>query len=1194
MVYRAFDTARGQDVALKTLPDLDPNQVYWLKNEFRALADVRHRNLVELHELQVTDTACFFTMELIDGIDFVTFVRTAMGALPGAGERDADIDRLDDLLLQLVQGIEALHQAGKLHRDIKPSNVLVTPDGRAIVLDFGLALPVERALDPAQRGILAGTPAYMPPEQAVGHGVSPKSDWYALGVMLFEALAGGLPFTGRFTDLLHAKRTGAPDVRTRNPNVPARLAELVSSLLDPDPARRPDGQEIHAALNRSARDGFAGTRDPFVGRAAELASLRDAFHEARTGTVVVHVQGESGIGKSALVQQFVQRLQREEGALVLRGRCHPRESVPYKALDAVVDDLSEVVRRGGRYADILEHARLPALARLFPVLGRIRRTAIEDDESTPMDPVEARRAGAESLARVLSAIAETGPLVIWIDDLQWGDADSAAVLRSILATPAPPRMLVVLSYRSHDAARSPLLAEIAKVPLEGRHARQRSLSVTALPPEHAVELARVLLADSDAISVARDAGGSPFFIRQLVQHRRRSDVPEAGGPHLESIVSDRLVDLPVVARRVLELVSVAGTTLTTRAAVAASRAGGDAYSFLRLLQSEGFVRFTPLGSEEGVEPYHDRIRESVVAHIEGTMLVERHRALADVLEQIAASEHEALLTHHLGAGNVDAALRHARTAAERAATALAFDRAASLYTTALGLVPESDERLPLLVKLAESLDNAGRTGDAADRFIEATRIAETAHADGTSLRKLRRRASECLLRSGRSSEGRELLWSILRSVDAPLPRSERDALVRATLARLPLLVGPLPKPPARPKVLTEAERERLDLLWSAAISLSWEPVTSSFFRARYIREALPTNEPLLVAAALGAEAASQGALRWRYLRRRGDRLVEKMEEIARTLDDPYTTAHAASVRAHNAYFSGRWREALENADREIDLLKRHCFGVSWELAVAHIFSLLALSFLGDMKTLRTRLDAALLDARERGDAFAVKNLHLGQHNFCRLAADEVDEVLEQAASAERSMPADRFEVQHYHHIVLVTQSHLYRGDATSAWRAIDGVWARLKAAQFLELEFTRIELLHLRARAAVALAADRPARAPSAPDLLRIAEQASRAIRKSDSPPALPFAAALDAAVATQRGNAHADAARRSLDAAIAGFERAEMPLHAAAARVCAGEVQRGGAGTDVRRRGVEALSAETIRPEAIVSALMPGIVPSH
>src|SRR5690242_8930985 len=102
--------ARGQEIALKTLPALDPNQVHGLKNEFRALADVRHRNLVELHELQVTDTACFFTMELIDGVDFVTFVREKNGTSFGSDD-DAGPTLVDDLLLQLVHGLEALHHA---------------------------------------------------------------------------------------------------------------------------------------------------------------------------------------------------------------------------------------------------------------------------------------------------------------------------------------------------------------------------------------------------------------------------------------------------------------------------------------------------------------------------------------------------------------------------------------------------------------------------------------------------------------------------------------------------------------------------------------------------------------------------------------------------------------------------------------------------------------------------------------------------------------------------------------------------------------------------------------------------------------------------------------------------------------------------------------------------------------------------
>jgi hypothetical protein len=566
-----------------------------------------------------------------------------------------------------------------------------------------------------------------------------------------------------------------------------------------------------------------------------------------------------------------------------------------------------------------------------------------------------------------------------------------------------------------------------------------------------------------------------------------------------------------------------------------------------------------------------------------------------VLERSPRRDPEALLTHHLAASNLPAALHHARLAAERATSMLAFDRAASHYRTALDLVDSADQRLPLVIELAEALNSAGRTGEAADRFLEATRLAESLRVEPLRLRRLRRRAGECLLRSGRSSEGREILWSILRSVGAPLPRSERDALLRATLTRLPLLLGPLPKPRARPKPLDSTARERLDVLWAAAICLSWEPVTASFFRARYIREALPTNEPLLVAAALGAEAASQGALRWAFPRRRGDRLLARMEEIARTLDDPYTTAHAASVRAHNAFFCGRWREALESGDREIELLRRHCHGVSWELSVAQIFSLLALSFLGDMRTLRTRLDAALLDATERGDQFAAANLRLGQHNFCKLATDEVDDALDGAEALGRGMPTDRFEVQHYHHVVLVTQCHLYRGDALAAWRAIDGVWPRLKAAQFLQLAFTSVELVHLRARAALALAAERmraptPRRdVPEPRELLRLVTRASATIRRSDAPPAPPLAASLDAGLARLRGDA--PQAARLLASAERGFAGADMHLHAAAARWATEATQGGGElGLPPAGGGIR-LAEAALRPEALAATLLPAVI---
>lgn len=191
VVYEAFDRERNARVALKTVHELDSSSLYQLKNEFRALADVAHPCLVGLHELFAEGDSWYFTMDLVDGVPFDAWVRSQAAGV--------DAPRLRASLRQLSAAVGAIHAAGKLHRDLKPSNVLVTPDGRVVVLDFGLA--VDRELGGVGHTIadehVCGTPAYMAPEQAAGALASAASDFYAIGVMLFEALTGRLPFEGQ-------------------------------------------------------------------------------------------------------------------------------------------------------------------------------------------------------------------------------------------------------------------------------------------------------------------------------------------------------------------------------------------------------------------------------------------------------------------------------------------------------------------------------------------------------------------------------------------------------------------------------------------------------------------------------------------------------------------------------------------------------------------------------------------------------------------------------------------------------------------------------------------------------------------------------------------------------------------------------------------------------------------------------------
>ena len=185
VVFEVHDRLRDETVALKTLLHVNAAEIYRLKQEFRSLADVAHPNLVSLYELFVEGEHCFFTMELVTGVTIVDYTRGHGG---GTTERSSLAERVGRVFPQLVDGVSELHRQGKLHRDIKPSNVLVTPQRRVVVLDFGL---IAEASSRDLRERRAGTPAYMSPEQILGADLSNASDWYSVGVTLYESAHRG-------------------------------------------------------------------------------------------------------------------------------------------------------------------------------------------------------------------------------------------------------------------------------------------------------------------------------------------------------------------------------------------------------------------------------------------------------------------------------------------------------------------------------------------------------------------------------------------------------------------------------------------------------------------------------------------------------------------------------------------------------------------------------------------------------------------------------------------------------------------------------------------------------------------------------------------------------------------------------------------------------------------------------------------
>ena len=289
--------------------------------------------------------------------------------------------RLSAALKQLAEVLNVLHEKGRLHRDIKPSNVLVTRQGRVVLLDFGLSKDSGGGADPeTSDGHIVGTAAYMAPEQAAGGLLAAASDWYSVGVMLYRALAGRLPHEGKALEMLMAKqRTDPPRPAALHDDVPEELDRLCMELLARDPPKRPSGDEVLAALGGSATEAprMAAQRPLFVGRDPQLAALGAAFKDMTLGrTVAVFVHGRSGVGKSSLIQRFLEGLFERDRAVILAGRCYEQESVAYKAVDTLIDALSRYLRRlPRREADALIPRDVSTLAQVFPVLHRVEAVA---------------------------------------------------------------------------------------------------------------------------------------------------------------------------------------------------------------------------------------------------------------------------------------------------------------------------------------------------------------------------------------------------------------------------------------------------------------------------------------------------------------------------------------------------------------------------------------------------------------------------------------------------------------------------------------------------------------------------------------------------------------------------------------------------------------------------------------------------
>jgi hypothetical protein len=629
--------------------------------------------------------------------------------------------------------------------------------------------------------------------------------------------------------------------------------------------------------------------------------------------------------------------------------------------------------------------------------------------------------------------------------------------------------------------------------------------------------------------IARESGGSPFFVQELVHYEEDRAARTTGRnttsapASLDEVLLARIERLPPESRRLLDVVAVGCGPLELDVAFRAATLGRLAFAPLAALRSAKLVRTYRQDERGMIETFHDRVRQ--VVH-DAMPLADRKAAHARLASELSASgraDPETLVSHYLGAERREEARRYAVIAADAASRSLAFVRAARLYAVAIEL---GGADVVLLRKHADALADAGRGVLAGRAYLVAA-----ARAEGFEAHELRRLAAESMLKAGLEDEGRAVLEDVLRGVGESYPATHPRTVVGLVLQRVRLAATPLSFQARAECDVPPRLLAKVDAAYTATVGLSLtDPIRGVYFGERQLALALSSREPFRVCRALALAAAGRSA-EGVAARPQAERLMRAAEALAATLDHPETVALARLAAGNVPFFFGEWKQARAALDEAEALLRTRCRNVAWERTNTHFQGCNVRIFMGDLGEAARRVPGIVREALERNDLFALSNMTYVA-TVTHLAADDVAQARNTTQAYAEPFAQGTFSTGQWGALVSAVSVERYEGNGRGALARMHAEWPRLEASLLMRVELVRVTSLFERGLCAVAASLDRGSH-------LDEAESLARRLLREPPPYARAMGEQLHAAVAAARGRT--GEALGWLDRAVPSLERADL-----------------------------------------------------